>query len=1091
MQYQRKEVASGPTDTDALDWDAQTLLNERVTMAIGELHISPEGFFLAGIGGFLARLRNQPSITLNYGEQRIHLTMDGALAFRDLLAQVKSQLVLAPVGQMPGSIPQRNGSTPADASFQVMTSARRMASSPSWGVPLGFMARIADNSWELSVTNASQPQTTTERILSYLSTFLKAAAENPDHPAGTLLLISEPSALELYRSFNQAAVPFPDVTIMELFSEKLAVYSSIAAVRFGDSALTYAQLDAESNVLAGVLIARGADQDHPVAVCIERSEKIPVVLLATLKAGSYFVPIDPSHPRQRLLDMLEECKPAVVIVSPQTQGLFAGADLPLFVPSFDTTAPSPVTLPSISARDKAYMIYTSGTTGRPKGVMIPHGALKNFLLAMRERPGLGAGDHLLAVATLSFDMSILDMFLPLASGATLVIASEHAAKDPWELAKIFESQGITCMQATPVTWRMLLSSGYKGTPKLKVLIGGEALSRDLANELALISGEIWNCYGPTETTVYSSVLRIEPGSGPVPIGPPMANTAFYVTDPAGNLLPPEIAGELSIGGAGVALGYYERPELNRERFIADPWTPPNAFTSQPMLFRTGDQVRLAANGKLAFEFFGRLDHQVKLRGYRIELGEIEVVLRTHAAVADAAVLLREDEPGEPWLVAYITPQKADITEAPVATRDLLDFAASRLPVYMLPSRIVSLPALPLTGSGKVDKRALGALPAPVDREVPDAQVGLPERRGKNSQPLDALETSLLRIFRDTLRLKSFGPDENFFEHGGYSMLAIRLFAKIGTTLHKQLPITALFDAPTVRKLAELIRRGDPLQALVPIREHGTQAPFFLVHSYLLYGAAKTIVESDRPVYGLRERSATAAPLDLQRCVTDYSAAIQRAWPTGIVHLGGWCAAATLTIELARRLADEGRQVGMVALFDAEAPGFVALPQSGSPLLARLRAMRTFHLGRMRSLSWSGRLLYINERLTQAPLNMIERFYLKHHARIERWQRSMRWLPSVFFYNRFTQIGHLQTDHIDQLDTRIQLFRARDVTVVAGSDAALGWGAIGHRGVEVSFIPGHHESMFLEPNVDVLRDEFQAAMRSVEAELALQKQSRHD
>ena len=1080
MHYQRKEVSEDPA---TLEWNARTMLSEHITLAIRNLEAPPAGFFLAGLGGFLARLKNQPSILLSYDKQLIRVDVDGSLPFHDLLAQVDAQLknASASVGgshaARPDAFLQLGGAQATTSAGKDERDGQEEERAPH------FAAHMTDDGWEIAAEGWHGAQAA--RNVGYLSQLLESAAQNPDQPTGSLLLVSENAALELYQGLNDTAVTLPHVTVLDLFSENVAAYGDDDAVRFGGASLSYSRLDAESTALADVLIARGSDQDHPVAVCMQRSEKVPVVLLAALKAGSYFVPLDPSHPKQRLMDMLEECKPSVVIVSAETRELFAGTDLPLLSPDFDVATDAPRAMRKPGGSDKAYMIYTSGTTGRPKGVIISHGALENFLLAMRERPGLTHGDRLLAVATLSFDMSILDMFLPLASGATIVIASERAAKDPWELAAIFEAQGVTCMQATPVTWRMLLSSGYRGHDHLKILVGGEALSRDLANDLRPIGREIWNCYGPTETTVYSSVLRIDPGSGPVTVGPPIANTVFYVADPAGHLLPPEIAGELYIGGASVAAGYFERPELNRERFIADPWTALRlAGGQQPMLFRTGDQVRLAANGKKEFEFFGRLDHQVKLRGYRIELGEIEVVLRSHPSVGDGAVLLREDEPGEPWLVAYVTPGKGQAEAAP---GELLEFASHRLPAYMLPSRVVALPALPLTGSGKVDKRALGAMPAPAD--APRSGVSKTSRNVKAEQPLDALQTSLLKIFRETLRQKSFGPDDNFFEHGGYSMMAIRLFAKIGTALHKQLPITALFDAPTVRRLADLIRRGDPLQALVPIRETGTEAPFFLVHSYLLYGAAGTIVDTGRPVYGLRERSATTAPLDLQRCVADYTAAINRIWPSGTVHLGGWCAAATLTIELARSMLAQGRQLGMVALFDADAPGFVARPETGNAILARLSAMRRFHLSRMRGLSWSQRLGYIKERLTQAPLSMIERFYARYHARIERWQHSLRWLPSVFFYNRFTQIGKLQADHIAPLEARIQLFRAKDVTMIDGSDPELGWGSIGHLGIDVFFIPGHHESMFLEPNVDTLRDDFQASMRTVEDEIASRRQLR--
>jgi amino acid adenylation domain-containing protein len=1080
LHYQRKEVSEDPA---TLEWNARTMLSDRVTLAIRNLETPPEGFFLAGVGGFMARLRNQPSILLAYDDQIIRLSVDGSLPFHDLLSQVDAQRK----GNSASKVSAHD--TRPDAFLRLSrtpVSDHGAAPGGEGGVSdraLHFAACMTDEGWEISADGWQGAQA--ERNLKYLSRMLESAAQNPEQPTGTLLLASEETAIELYQQLNETAQKLPHATVLDLFTEKVAVYGEEDSVRFGDASLSYSRLDAESTVLAGTLKARGADQEHPVAVCMQRSEKIPVVLLAALKAGSYFVPLDPSHPKQRLIDMLAECKPAVVIVSVETQALFPETGLPLLLPDFGAAPDQTTPARKAVGSDRAYMIYTSGTTGRPKGVIIQHGALENFLLAMRKRPGLTHEDRLLAVATLSFDMSILDMFLPLVSGATIVIASERAARDPWELSGIFATQGITCMQATPVTWRMLLSSGYKGHPKLKILVGGEALSRDLANDLRPIGREIWNCYGPTETTVYSSVLLIEPGGGPITVGGPMANTVFYVADPDGNLLPPEIAGELYIGGAGVAAGYFERPELNRERFIADPWSGSKLpGGGQPMLFRTGDQVRLAANGRKEFEFYGRLDHQVKLRGYRIELGEIEVVLRSHPSVSDGAVLLREDEPGEPWLVAYVTPRHAETVAAP---SELLEFASNRLPAYMLPSRIVTLPALPLTGSGKVDKRALGALPAPDDSHLSAARMDA--RHKEAQQPLDALETSLLRIFRDTLRQKSFGADDNFFEHGGYSMLAIRLFAKIGTALHKQLPITALFDAPTVRKLADLIRNGNPLQALVPIRENGTEAPFFLVHSYLLYGAAGTIVDQGRPVYGLRERSTTTAPLELQRCVADYTAAINRIWPSGTVHLGGWCAAATLTVELARSMLAQGRQVGMVALFDADALGFVARPENGNAVLARLSAMRRFHLGRMRGLSWSQRLGYINERLTQAPLSLVERIYSRYHARIERWQHSLRWLPSVLFYNRFTQIGKLQTDRIDPLETRIQLFRAKDVTVIDGSDPELGWGSVGHRGVDVFFIPGHHESMFLEPNVDVLREAFQASMRTVEDEIASRRQLR--
>jgi amino acid adenylation domain-containing protein len=1022
--------------------------------ASGEEVLRP-AFIVAGIAAYLSRAEDKSRIGLVYDRRLIELTVELSAPFTDLLAQAEKALVEAS-----GLDFKEPGENP-DAHI-LFDSEETHPDSGHENVPV-FRIRLESDGWDLVLGNAASTRLDAKRTHQYLKTMLADAMRNPGRLTGTLRLIDEKNAAEIYGALNQtkSALP-PHATVVDLFAESAAKYSNSDAIAFEDRTLSYADAGRVSTALAGILRARGADQERPVAICLPRSEMVPAILLAVLKAGSYFVPLDPTHPRQRLLDIVEECAPAVVLVSDQTREIFTGSDLPLLDPLHVAANESAATSQLPVAGDKAYMIYTSGTTGRPKGVVIRHNSLLNFLLAMRDKPGLNHGDRLLAVATLSFDISVMDMFLPLACGATLVVASEQATRDPWQLSRLLDGQKITCMQATPVTWRMLLSSGYQGHGSLKMISGGEALSRDLADQLLEIGSELWNCYGPTETTIYSSVVRVRPGNEPVTIGPPLANTVFYVADAAGQLLPPEFTGELYIGGLGVASGYYQRPELQRERFIPDRWT--NDSNTSQTLFRTGDLVRLAANGRNEFEFFGRIDHQIKLRGYRIELGEIESVLRAHPAIKDAAVVLREDEPGEPWLVGYVTGSGSG-----ASAQELRTLAAKRLPHYMIPSRIVRLQHLPLTGSGKVDRRALAALPAPTEAAA----------KVSSDTELDATEAALLRIFREVLRVPTFGPDDNFFEYGGYSLMAMRLFAKIGSTLRKQLPITALFDAPTVRSLATLIRRDGPLQPLVPIREGGSEPPFFLLHSYLLYGLIGNVVDRDRPVYGLREQASANTQLDLQQSVQEYLAAIERVSPTGLVHLGGWCAAGSLTVELAREVLARGRQVGMVALFDAEAPGFVPYTPGRRSIFVRLGAMWKFHRERTRLMNWTERLHYFWDRLAQAPLNTIEQFYARHHALVLRWQKRLPWLPGILFYNRFMQAGLLQADRLDAMDIRIQLFRARDVPMIPGSDPALGWGTVGRRGVDVKFIPGHHESMFLEPNVNVLREDFQELMRSVE------------
>ncbi len=364
----------------------------------------------------------------------------------------------------------------------------------------------------------------------------------------------------------------------------------------------------------------------------------------------------------------------------------------------------------------AYIIYTSGTTGKPKGVMIPHRALTNLLYSAMHEPGFTSFDRLLAVSPISFDIATMEMFLPLVAGGTLVVGDRFIAADPLRLAATIKRLDITVQQATPVTWRLLVSSGWEGKHDLKVITGGEALPRDLANQMLCLVAELWNCYGPTETTIWSGALRIQPEEGVVPIGPPIANTRFYVLDETGRLLPPGVPGELYIGGIGVGAGYVDRPQLTMQRYLPDP----RAAVPGSRMFRTGDLVRLI-NGN-EFEFYGRLDQQVKLRGYRIELGEIESVLRTFPGIENAVAVLCEDGPREPYLIAYVT-----VSHEQTDLRQVRDDLAQLLPSYMVPNRFVVMEAMPLTSHGKIDRKALPPA-ASVSAEFPR----YPPAKGSNA-----------------------------------------------------------------------------------------------------------------------------------------------------------------------------------------------------------------------------------------------------------------------------------------------------------------------------------------------------------------------
>ncbi len=1012
---------------------------------------------MAAAAVLLGRLQRKAFVNIGSRGRVITLPFDAGAPFSNLLAAAAN--------------PFTAGASSTPDAFVEMALTAGPGPTPTARDVLTLRAQHDSDGWMLSVIASGMPDDAAGRMLLYLATLLEHA--DPQQACGCLTLLSETDALELYAGLNATETPYPKMCVQEMVTEQAQIDPSADAVVFAGTPLSYAKLEEESNRLATLLSGMGADQQHPVALAMPRSADLPVVLLATLKAGSFFVPLDPTHPIQRLTDILDECKPAIVLVTETTAKLFDGKALPLYVLGSEPVKTVYREASTHAARrvsaagldDKAYMIYTSGTTGKPKGVMISHRALVNFVSAAQRQPGLKRGDRWLAVTTLSFDISLMEMFVPLISGASVVIASEQDVRDPARLAHLLEHERITCMQATPTTWRMLLSHAWTGRKGMRMLCGGEALPRDLANDLLALdepgNGELWNCYGPTETTIWSSFLRIRDGDGPVPIGPPIANTRFYIADAEGKLLPPEIAGELYIGGDGVAIGYFERPQLDREKFIRNPW----AGAMQRRLFRTGDAARLRKDGSL--DFFGRLDQQVKLRGYRIELEEIEAVLRMHPAVGDAAVILRDDTPGEPSLVAYLTgstsPNAGRIDETILRAH-----AALRLPDYMLPARYVTLTQLPLTGSGKTDKRALLRMPSP-DETAPNST---------SKQPSDLVEASLLKVFREVLRLPSFGLDDNFFHYGGYSLLAVRLFARIGNVLGSELPITSLFDAPTVRSLAAVLREGQRLPVAVPIRSTGDAPPFFLVHSYLLYGLAAEMVPEPHPIYGLREIESEQV-CTLQDRVRTCVDAIDRVYPEGRVHLGGWCAAATLTVEIARSLQANGRNVGLLALFDAEVPGFIPRPATGSPRTARLRAAVKYHLGRLRSVGWRGRFDYLLERISQHSLQSMEWIYTRHRRTVARLQRLMPFLPNVLFYNRWTQQRVEEKWQVRPIDTTVSLFRAADVILVPGSDDTMGWGEIARGGVEVLFVPGHHESMFHPPQLSVLAQEFAAALRRAE------------
>jgi amino acid adenylation domain-containing protein len=699
---------------------------------------------------------------------------------------------------------------------------------------------------------------------------------------------------------------FPWVCVHELIAETAAGQADRVAVQCGAGRLTYGELVDRAGGLARRLRALGVGAQTLVGVCLERSVDLPVALLAVWQAGGAYVPIDPAYPAARQQFMLEHSGARVLITERAlVERLPVGVTehvLCLDGEPFELSGVADGSLGVGGDPERlAYVIYTSGSTGRPKGVEITHGSLSNLLWAMRQEPGLTPDDVLVAVTTLSFDIAALELFLPLLVGARVVVARAEEAADPALLARVLARTEATAMQATPLRWQALLEQGWQAPPGFRGLCGGEALPVSLAARLLAAGVELWNLYGPTETTIWSTCARVLPDVS-VTIGRPIANTGVYVLDRHMEPVPVGVAGELWIGGDGLARGYRGQPELTAERFV------PSPFVAGERLYRTGDLARWRRDGQL--EFLGRVDHQVKLRGYRVELGEIEHALASHPGVRSAVVELRGQGP-DAELVAYLVPR-----HEPPAPAELRAHLARSLPGYMLPAAYVTTAALPRTPNGKLDRRALPEAGATSRVSYADAS------------PRTELERALVALWRRLLGIPDVGVDDDFFDLGGHSLLAIRLVQAIEDELGRTCTIGVLMRNRTIRALARELKAGgaDATEpALIKLAEgHGT--PVFCICGVHLYQQLAEELAPEHPVYGiflpveqqlLRSGGRAAGDLDLsvEAIATAYLAMVRERQPSGPYLLVGFCFGAVLAYELAHRLVDAGEPVELLAMLD--------------------------------------------------------------------------------------------------------------------------------------------------------------------------------
>lgn len=873
-------------------------------------------------------------------------------------------------------------------------------------------------------------QAEARHLLSAYAHLLSAAVSDPAASVARLPLAPPAAASSWIAAGQGPGLPSAE-TALALFDRHASVQPHAPAVSCGDECLSYSQLRDLSLSYAAGLRARGIRPGQTIGVLLHRSPRLPAAVLALWRVGAAYLPLDPAYPEARLAFMLDDAGASAVVTESDLAAHPALAARPVLTLASLHGSPSPD-----EPAPLACVLYTSGSTGRPKGVELTHSGLASFLANCRQAYPSGPGLTTVGVSSFSFDAALFDLCFPLSSGARLLLSTAAESRDGHAIAALLARSGPATMFATPVTWSMLLEAGWPGSPSLTAITGGEVLTPQLAAALLPRTAALFNIYGPTETTVWVTSHRVAPGDDPIPLGRPLGANSVHVLDPSLQPLPPGIPGEICIGGPGVSLGYRNQPALTAARFLPDPFLPGGR------LYRTGDFGRRRSGG--AIEFLGRRDGQVKLRGHRIELDEIEAALAAHPAVTQAAAIVRGQGPAARLLV-YAAARH-------VSPDQLRAHLAERLPLWMVPASVTLLDSLPLTPTGKIDRLALPE-PGPVSGS---AAATLPE---------DTSTIRLARLWRSILGGPPPTLDANFFDSGGHSLAATRLMAAIRRDFGVELPVAAVFDAPTLGRLANLVRQGGfPSHRCLTLQPEGRRPALFSCSGGprmrpLLRRLApvQPVLAPVLPSLGNLSLSSQAAALAAHAVKV-----IRAAQPVGPYFLCGWCIGGVQAFEIARRLEDEGQTVALVALFD-----------SASPTLWRQQGRLWTALYQYRRAAYHAHALAAQP-LSHWPAYLNQRLDALRSAATWAWLRASRALS-----RSSSSAAPLSPNATAELHLRaflalqprpvrapVLLFRRTAGFRIPVSDPSLGWAPFAPN-LTVIPVPGDHESILEEPNVETI------------------------
>jgi amino acid adenylation domain-containing protein len=912
-----------------------------------------------------------------------------------------------------------------------------------------------------------------QRLLDRFRHFLIELARNPARKLGDIPLLTEAERRRVTLDVNPAETGDHAPCMHPLFERQALDTPAAIALEHTTHALTYAELDRITNRVAHRLRASGIGPEVLAAICLPRSLEMVIAVLAVIKSGGAFLPLDPEYPSQRLEFMLADSQAKLLLTSRALAGHFLPCNSQLVFIE-DLIGPgneSPLRPPYPDSL--AYVIYTSGSTGKPKGAMISHAALVGTLQEMCQVTGIDSADTVLAITTLSFDIAVLELLVPLIAGARVVVAARGVVGNPERLASMIDEYRATFVQATPVTWRMLINSGWSGRPGLRALSGGEELSTDLASGLLERGCILYNAYGPTETTIYCSAAQISEVGTRLSIGRPLGNAAMYVVNDRLDPVPVGVPGEIVISGTCLGRGYLRRPRTTAERFLPNPFGPPGS-----RLYRSGDLGAWEVNGTV--RFFGRIDRQVKILGYRIELGEIEAVLAKHDSVAACVVTARADGAGGKRLIAHLVPKGN-----PASPDELRKFLQDRLPSYMVPQYYLQGAALPTTPNLKIDHHAL---------QLP-AESRSHSASGEFVAPRTPLECTLAAMWAELLRLDSVGVHDDFFALGGHSLLALELQAKVRKSVEFDRPLPSIFTTNTIAKMADYLSSSQapnlPVTAanrhLTALRAEGSRPPLYCVHpiggGISCYRSLANYLGSDQPVYGINGPELGGfeeSHQSFKEMARSYVAAVRSFQPLGPYLLCGWSYGAVLSYEMGCQLAAQDQDVALLALLDMGGSAGMKIPVIARDILilALVRELQTA------SGSTAEPLISREELLALKPEQRLPHaLEILRSARLISSSTSLQFLERILSGYRTSQ--ELLTGFTPRRwNRKLTLFRAQetddelvemDPALAPSRDPAWGWQEFCSQPVEVHRIPGNHNTILQEPYVGIWAGRFKSCI----------------